>query len=242
MKDLLKRIKNNNFTIGIVGLGYVGLPLSLNFSSNGVKVIGFDVDIKKIESISKGESYINHIESGIIKTLREKELFIATNEFRMIESVDVIILCVPTPLNKYKEPDMSFILDTLDSIKPYLKKNQVLSLESTTYPGTTDELLKPMLESLGFRIGSDFFLVYSPEREDPGNPSFSNHNIPKIISGITKNSANAPCRGGIEISCRFGQMLFWPLQHAEHLPQDTSGLTVTLLPVFLPFTINPAAS
>lgn len=177
-------LRSKKAVIGIVGLGYVGLPLALRFSEEGYSVVGFDIDDFKVKRISEGQSYIEHIPSAAVQAAVSKR-FSATTDFKEISKVDAIILCVPTPLNKYREPDLSFVLDTMDSIVPHLRKGQVVSLESTTYPGTTDEELKPRIESRGFKVGEDVFLVFSPEREDPGNPNFSTRTIPKVVGGYS---------------------------------------------------------
>lgn len=184
MKNLLSNLKSKKSVIGIVGLGYVGLPLALRFAEEGFSVLGFDIDDFKIRKIKSGESYIEHIPSAAVKKATTK--FTATTDFSEISKVDAIILCVPTPLNKYREPDLSFVLNTMDSVVPYLRPGQVVSLESTTYPGTTDEELKPRIESRGFKVGEDVFLVFSPEREDPGNPNFTTRTIPKVVGGYSK--------------------------------------------------------
>ena len=184
--DLTERIRDKNIRVGIVGLGYVGIPLSLGFANQEIKVIGFDVDQNKIELISKGESYIKHIPSSSISKTVSNGCFVATSNFGKISEVDCIILCVPTPLNSYLEPDLSYVESTLKSIAPYLRKGQVVSLESTTYPGTTTEVVQPILESSGLKVGEDISLVYSPEREDPGNESFASVDIPKVLGGVTE--------------------------------------------------------
>lgn len=184
--DLALSLKSKKAVIGIVGLGYVGLPLALRFSEEGYSVVGFDIDDFKVKKIRDGQSYIEHIPSNAVKAAVGKGLT-ATTSFADITKVDAIILCVPTPLNKYREPDLSFVLNTMDSCLPYLRKGQVVSLESTTYPGTTDEELKPRIESRGFKVGEDVYLVFSPEREDPGNPDFTTRTIPKVVGGTTKS-------------------------------------------------------
>ena len=151
----------------------------LRYIEVGYKVIGFDIDQSKVDALSQGKSYIEHIPELSIKDA-VKNGFEATTDFKRVSEADALILCVPTPLNKYREPDLSFVLDTTDSLVPYLRAGQVVSLESTTYPGTTDEELLPRVESQGLKVGKDIFLVYSPEREDPGNPSFSTRTIPKV--------------------------------------------------------------
>jgi len=185
MKDtLLKRIGSREAVVGIVGLGYVGLPLMLRYSEVGYKVLGFDIDKAKVDALNAGRSYIEHIPATQIAAAR-KAGFEATVDFSRAGEADALILCVPTPLNKYREPDISFIIDTTESLLPHLRRGQVVSLESTTYPGTTDEELQPRIESRGFKVGEDVFLVFSPEREDPGNPSFTTRTIPKVCGGIT---------------------------------------------------------
>lgn len=183
-QQLLDKLNNKDAVIGIVGLGYVGLPLVLRYAEVGYKVVGFDIDQSKIDHIAQGKSYIEHIPASAINAAVDRG-FEATTDFTRASDVDALILCVPTPLNKYREPDLSFVLDTTDSLVPYLRRGQVMSLESTTYPGTTDEELLPRIESRGFKVGEDMFLVYSPEREDPGNPNFTTRTIPKVCGGHT---------------------------------------------------------
>lgn len=183
--SLLSKIQNKEAVIGVVGLGYVGLPLILAFSAKGFRCVGFDIDQSKVDSINLGKSYIDHIESSSLKSCVVDGLIAATADFSKISDVDAIIICVPTPLNKHMEPDLSYVTDTMDAVAPYLRKGQVVSLESTTYPGTTDEELKPRIEAQGLTVGEDVYLIYSPEREDPGNPEFSSKNIPKVVGGTT---------------------------------------------------------
>lgn len=181
--DLMQRIENKQAIIGIVGLGYVGLPLLIRSCEVGFRVIGFDINQDKINSLTKGKSYIEHIKD---ETIQENiTSFEATCDFSKAIEADVIILCVPTPLNKNREPDLQFITDTMTEILPYLRKGQMISLESTTYPGTTDEELAPRIESKHLKIGEDIYLVYSPEREDPGNPHFTTRTIPKVCGGYS---------------------------------------------------------
>jgi UDP-N-acetyl-D-glucosamine dehydrogenase len=182
--ELIRRFKKKNAVIGILGLGYVGLPLMLRYSEIGYKVLGIDIDADKVAKLNQGNSYIEHIPSSYIE-LALNQGFTATTDFSRAQEADALILCVPTPLNKYREPDLSFVTDTTDMIVPYLRKDQVLSLESTTYPGTTEEELLPRIESTGLKVGIDLFLVYSPEREDPGNPDFVTRTIPKVVGGHT---------------------------------------------------------
>lgn len=181
----IEKIENKTAIIGIVGLGYVGLPLMLAYTAKGYQCIGFDIDQTKIDFLERGESYIEHIDSAPIKEAVEKNLFKATSDFARIPEVEAIILCVPTPLDAHHEPDLSYVTGTMDTVAPYLRKGQIVSLESTTYPGTTEEELKPRIEAQGLTVGEDIYLVYSPEREDPGNPEFSSENIPKVVGGST---------------------------------------------------------
>jgi UDP-N-acetyl-D-glucosamine dehydrogenase len=170
--------------IGIIGLGYVGLPLMLRFSSIGFRVLGIDIDASKTKKLNAGISYIEHIPSVKISEALERG-FEATTDFSKVREADALIICVPTPLNKYREPDISFVIGTMESIVHYLRQGQVVSLESTTYPGTTEEELLPRIEAAGFKVGEDIFLVFSPEREDPGNANFNTQSIPKVIGGQT---------------------------------------------------------
>jgi len=183
--QLLSRINDKIAVIGIVGLGYVGLPLALRFIEAGYHVVGFDIDQVKINILKSGKSYIKNIPSPLILNAIKKNLFKVTIDFSKAVKVDALIICVPTPLNKYREPNLHFIINTVNSLLPFLRSGQVLSLESTTYPGTTDEELLPLVESTGLVVGKEIFLVYSPEREDPGNQNFDIQNTPKICSGIT---------------------------------------------------------
>lgn len=180
----IAKFKSKEAIIGIVGLGYVGLPLMLRYNAIGFRVLGIDIDEGKVSKLNTGQSYIEHIPSEKIASARQSG-FEATADFQRASECDALILCVPTPLNKYREPDMSFVINTTDAIKPYLREGQVVSLESTTYPGTTEEELLPRVEEGGLRVGESIFLVYSPEREDPGNPDFETRTIPKVIGGHT---------------------------------------------------------
>ncbi len=184
MNSAVGRFKERKALIGIVGLGYVGLPLMLRYNAIGYRVLGIDIDVDKVTKLNAGQSYIEHIASEHIAKARGTG-FEATCDFARVSECDALILCVPTPLNKYREPDMSFVINTTDAIKPYLRAGQVVSLESTTYPGTTEEELLPRVQEGGLKVGEDIFLVYSPEREDPGNPNFETRTIPKVIGGHT---------------------------------------------------------
>jgi UDP-N-acetyl-D-glucosamine dehydrogenase len=182
--ELLSRLESRAARIGIIGLGYVGIPLALRFNEVGFPVLGFDIDDERVTTLNDGESPIEHISAASIAEMVGGG-FEATADFARIGEVDAIVICVPTPLSRHREPDLSFIVDTMDTILPHLRAGQMLSLESTTWPGTTEEVLRPPVEARGFAIGEDFFLVYSPEREDPGNPNFSTRSIPKVVGGTT---------------------------------------------------------
>jgi UDP-N-acetyl-D-glucosamine dehydrogenase len=183
-QSLIHKFQNKTAVIGILGLGYVGLPLMLRYAEIGFKVLGIDIDADKVMKLSQGKSYIEHIPSGRIVAAQQQG-FEATTDFGRASEADALILCVPTPLNKYREPDLSFVTDTTDMVVPHIRKGQIISLESTTYPGTTEEELLPRAESTGLKVGEDIFLVYSPEREDPGNPNFETRTIPKVVGGHT---------------------------------------------------------
>ncbi len=184
-KKLLNLIKSKQAIIGVIGLGYVGLPLLIRFAEEGFRIIGFDIDKNKVKKLNKGKSYIKHIHSNRIKQLIEKNRFQATSDYSYLKEVDCIIICVPTPLNTKREPDLSYIQDTTNIIAKYLKKGQLISLESTTYPGTTRGILLPKFEKKGLKVGEDFFLIFSPEREYPGNSRYNPRDIPKVVGGIT---------------------------------------------------------
>lgn len=182
---LIDKIQTRIARIGIIGLGYVGLPLVIEFCRAGFKVTGFDVDRKKVDLLSKGRSYIKHIDAGRIT--QHKSSFTPTTDFSRLSDTDCIVICVPTPLNKYREPDMSYVFGTTETIAKYLRQGQLISLESTTYPGTTDEDMRAILEKGGLKAGKDFYLAFSPEREDPNNREFSTSTIPKVVGGYTRN-------------------------------------------------------
>jgi UDP-N-acetyl-D-glucosamine dehydrogenase len=182
---LQRKFADKSAVVGIVGLGYVGLPLVLAYANAGFRAVGFDIDAKKKESLLAGVSYIKHIPSAQVAAALTAGKLDATTDFSRIAEADAIILCVPTPLDQHFEPDLSYVTDTLDSVVPHMRAGQVLSLESTTYPGTTDEEVLPRVAAAGFRVGESVFVVYSPEREDPGNPQFSATNIPKVVGGTT---------------------------------------------------------
>ena len=186
LNTLKTKLNDKSAVIGIIGLGYVGLPLGIRYAEAGYKVLGLDIDPKKAENIADGKTYIKHIPDAEIQGATQRG-FEASTDFAKASEADALILCVPTPLDDHREPDLSFIIDTLESLLPYMRKGQVIALESTTYPGTTEEELKPRIEDAGLKVGEDVFLVYSPEREDPGNPNFTTRSIPKVCGGITPN-------------------------------------------------------
>lgn len=183
-QTLLAKIADRSAVVGICGLGYVGLPLSLRFAQAGFRVIGFDIDRAKIEALNAGHSYIGHIGDAPVAAARAAG-FEATDDFARAGEADALIICVPTPLKHNREPDLGFVIATVDALAPHLRAGQLLSLESTTYPGTTEEELRPRIERRGLTVGKDVFLVFSPEREDPGNPDFDTRRIPKLCGGST---------------------------------------------------------
>ena len=184
---LLARIKRQEALVGIIGLGYVGLPLARSFSNKGFAALGFDVDDSKITKLARGESYIGHISSDVIREMRGQR-FDATSDFARLSEVDVIIICVPTPLTEAREPDLAYIVNSAQAIAAALRPGQLVVLESTTYPTTTRNVVLPILEAGGLKGGADFFLAFSPEREDPGNVSFSTPTIPKVVGGLDPHS------------------------------------------------------
>ncbi len=185
---LIQKIKDREITIGIIGLGYVGLPLAKELLKSGFTVIGFDIDERKVDKINQGISYIKHIDNSFLKEfVKEKKTMSATCDFSKSDQIDIILICVPTPLDEHYTPDLSYVFDTTEMISKYLRKGQVIVLESTTYPGTTDEKLLPILEKSGLKLGKDFYLGYSPEREDPGRKDFTTGNTPKVVSAMTKD-------------------------------------------------------
>jgi len=183
-QSLVSKLRNKSAIIGIVGMGYVGQPLALRYASVGYKVLGFDIDERKVNQWNAGHSTIEHISDEVVQTALHANME-ATADFTRIAQADAIILCVPTPLNKFREPDLSFVTNTCEMIAPFLRAGHVVSLESTTYPGTTEEEVLPRLQRDGFAAGEEVFIVYSPEREDPGNPDFTTNSIPKVVGGHT---------------------------------------------------------
>ena len=186
--ELSTLITEKKARVGVIGLGYVGLPLVVEFAAKGFKGIGFEVDERKANQINAGNSYIGDVPSARVSELVKTEQLRATTDFKHLAECDAIIICVPTPLRKTKEPDVSYILAAAEQIQKYLRRGQLIILESTTYPGTTDEVLLPMFEETGLKLDEDFLLAFSPERVDPGNPQFLTHNIPKVVGGVTDDS------------------------------------------------------
>jgi UDP-N-acetyl-D-glucosamine dehydrogenase len=199
-EQLVSKINSKTVVVGIIGLGYVGLPLALEFAKKGIKTIGFDTDNNKIPLLMNGQSYIKHIPSEKIDQAVKSKAFSATSDFSRLVETDAILLCVPTPLDEHREPDLTYIEKSAGSVAQYLKQGQLITLESSTYPGTTHEILLPMLEECGFKngskkyeVGKDFFLAFSPEREDPNNPDYSTSTIPKVVGGTTPACLETAC-------------------------------------------------
>jgi UDP-N-acetyl-D-glucosamine dehydrogenase len=187
-REFMDRIADREARVGIVGMGYVGLPLAMAFCRQGFHVLGFDVDPDKVKQLNKGKSYIGHIKSSELKPSVDAGLLEATSDFARAGEPDALLICVPTPLTDHREPDMRYIRVTTEQLAPVLRPGQLVVLESTTYPGTTDEVMRPRLEADGLCAGQDFFLAYSPEREDPGNPKFETSRIPKVVGGHDRHS------------------------------------------------------
>jgi UDP-N-acetyl-D-glucosamine dehydrogenase len=182
MKNWNRMVEEKSLTVGILGLGYVGLPLAREFS---LKVVGFDVDQKKVKALNSGRTYIKSLSDAVVKSMVKSGKFRATTEMAKISKVDAVLICVPTPLTENREPDMTYVISSCETIAKYLRREQLISLESTTYPGTTRELMLPILERTGLKAGKDFHLAYSPEREDPGNKNYTTRTIPKVVGGFT---------------------------------------------------------
>jgi len=187
VKVLIDMIKKREAKIGIIGMGYVGLPLVKTFLKHGFEVTGFDIDPVKVAKLNQGQSYILHVSAEELKNYLAQGRFRATADFSQLSQMEAILICVPTPLDAHRNPDLSFVLKTTETIANYLRPGQLVVLESTTYPGTTDEVMLPILERTGLKVGRDFFLAYSPERENPGDRSYSTEKIPKVVGGVTKN-------------------------------------------------------
>ena len=186
-QEILKKIENKTAVIGVIGLGYVGLPLNLCFVEKGFQSFGFDIDPQKVDVINNGQSYIKHISATRISNAINTKLFIATTDFSKIKHCDAVLIAVPTPLNKNREPEMEYIISSCEKIYPNLKKGQLIVLESTTYPGTTVEVVVPILEKSGLKVDKDFYVAFSPEREDPNNPEYKTETIPKVIGATSKD-------------------------------------------------------
>ena len=184
--QLIDKINKADARVAVLGLGYVGLPLAVEFAKAGFTTVGLDVSSQKVEEINKGNSYIEDIPEEQVKTLVDAGKLMASTDFSLLRDIDALSICVPTPLNKTREPDMSYIVDSIEKVRKYLSHPQVIVLESTTYPGTTEEVVLPMIEETGRKVGKDFYLAFSPERVDPANKKFTTRNIPKIMGGVTE--------------------------------------------------------
>src|SRR6188768_3009804 len=189
--ELLKKIESKQAKLGVIGLGYVGLPLAVEFARAGYGVIGYDVDERKVKQLMAGRSYIPDVPSEHLAEVVNNGKFVATTDPKKLADADIIDICVPTPLRKTKDPDMTYVVQAVDATAAVLKKGQLIILESTTYPGTTVEVVQPTLAAKGFKPGTDFYLAFSPERVDPGNPNYQTKNIPKVVGGINEDSTNA---------------------------------------------------
>jgi UDP-N-acetyl-D-glucosamine dehydrogenase len=197
VQELHDKIESHQAHVGIVGLGYVGLPLAVEFAQAGFSVTGIDIDPSKVDAINRGESYIQDISTAVLKPLVKAGKIRATTDFGIVATLDTINICVPTPLRKTKDPDMSYIVNACQEIAKYFRAGTLMILESTTYPGTTDELMLPMFERPDLKVGEHFFLCFSPERVDPGNPKYQTKNIPKVVGGITPNCTAESARCSI---------------------------------------------
>jgi UDP-N-acetyl-D-glucosamine dehydrogenase len=189
--DLKKRIETKQAVAGVIGLGYVGLPLAVELARNNVRTIGFDVDVRKVSELAAGRSYIPDVPSAHLAEVVKNGKFVATTDAKRLGECDIIDICVPTPLRKTKDPDMTYVVQAVEATAAILKKGQLVILESTTYPGTTVEVVQPTLAAKGFTPGVDFYLAFSPERVDPGNPQYQTKNIPKVVGGINEDSTKA---------------------------------------------------
>jgi len=194
LSEQLERIKNKTFTVGIIGLGYVGLPLMWTFHKKGMPVLGFDVDKKKVDCVKNGTPYIKHLGDEMMGKLAKSDICDATTDFSRMQEADALLMCVPTPLNHHREPDMEYVEKTTRTVAEHLREDQLVILESTTYPGTTEDLIIPILEEKsGLKSGEDFYVAYSPEREDPGNPDFNTSKIPKVVGGHGNEALMLAC-------------------------------------------------
>src|ERR671915_450247 len=188
--ELLKKIESKQAQLGVIGLGYVGLPLAVEFARAGFSVVGYDVDQKKVADLTAGRSYIPDVPSDHLAAVVKSGKFLATTDPKRLSEVDIIDICVPTPLRKTKDPDMSYVVKAIEATASVLRKGQLVILESTTYPGTTEEVAQPALEAGGLKVGRDFYLAFSPERVDPGNQTYTTKNIPKVVGGIDQTSTD----------------------------------------------------
>ena len=192
--SLLEKIQSRTARTGVVGLGYVGLPLAVELAKAGFHTTGIDLDPRKIQAIGEGRSYIPDVPTNDVLELQRAGRLDATTGFDVVSQLDTINICVPTPLRKTKDPDMSYIVSAVEAIAQHLHPGMLIILESTTYPGTTDEVVQPLLESTGLKAGEDFFIAFSPERVDPGNPTFQTHNVPKVVGGLTPTCSQLAAR------------------------------------------------
>jgi UDP-N-acetyl-D-glucosamine dehydrogenase len=191
LETFIQKIETRSLTVGIVGLGYVGLPLAQLFTSQGFKVLGLDIDQSKILKLMGGESYIGHIPASVVQDMRKDDRFVATSDFSCVATPDTLSICVPTPLDKFRQPDLTAVRKTAESLVPHLRPGQLIILESTTYPGTTTEVVLPILQQSGMKVGEELFVGYSPEREDPANPHFTARTIPKVVGANDPQSRRA---------------------------------------------------
>ncbi len=198
-KELLKKIDDKTFVVGVIGLGYVGLPLNLCFAEKGFRSIGFDIDKAKVEALNAGNSYIKHITAERIKKARGTGFFSATTDYTRMKECDAVLIAVPTPLNRNREPDMEFVVSSCEAVSKQLRKDQLIVLESTTYPGTTDEVMVPILEKSGLKVDKDFYAAFSPEREDPNNKDYRTETIPKVVGATSPD--------GLEVANRLYQQI-----------------------------------
>jgi UDP-N-acetyl-D-glucosamine dehydrogenase len=215
---LLNRIRQRQAVVGILGLGYVGLPLSLAFARAGFRVLGYDIDARKIEALGRRESYIRHLDEIELRTALDSGRFSATADAARLAEPDALLICVPTPLGADRTPDLTAVESTAHSIAGALRRDQLVVLESTTYPGTTEERLQPILEAGGLRCGEEFFLAYSPEREDPGNPDYGTAAIPKVVGGIDDTSAELA-------QCLYDQVVVSTVRVADTRTAEATKLT-----------------
>ncbi|MGE5315009.1 MAG: nucleotide sugar dehydrogenase [Acidobacteriota bacterium] len=197
--SLLEKIDTKEFVVGVIGLGYVGLPLNLCYVEKGFRSIGFDIDASKVSALEAGRSYIKHIPPGRIDAANKSGLFCVTTDFARLTECDAVLIAVPTPLNKNREPEMEYIVSTCEAIAPHLRKGQLIVLESTTYPGTTEEVMIPILEKSGLKADQDFYVAFSPEREDPNNPSYRTETIPKVVGSTSPD--------GLEVADKLYQQI-----------------------------------